>query len=310
MMYYRINIFKFFIVFIFLIGFIVNGYSNEAKDILARVATVNKMRDFSAIQIDKNGLKSHLIQHIAPDGCVYSKIESMAPSDKISKVYIQNEKGQFFLVGHKAIKLDFINNYNKEKQIELIAMAPTELVNAELLLIDKKYNDIDCFLITQIFSLKEDALKLIYGALPLEVQKVLEVDTFYTLLPKKIEYYIGKDDYFIYDYATYNVEGKMLTRRSFLSVDFSQTFSPEEFDIPQDYEILTPYSISELSNVISQAIIEERKLFAVNDATLNANVKNIVLLKKYFVVIIISLFISALGLILFRYWHKHNEMKN
>ena len=127
-------------------------------------------------------------------------------------------------------------------------MAPTELVNAELLLIDKKYNDIDCFLITQIFSLKEDALKLIYGALPLEVQKVLEVDTFYTLLPKKIEYYIGKDDYFIYDYATYNVEGKMLTRRSFLSVDFSQTFSPEEFDIPQDYEILTPYSISELSN--------------------------------------------------------------
>ena len=70
MMYYRINIFKFFIVFIFLIGFIVNGYSNEAKDILARVATVNKMRDFSAIQIDKNGLKSQVGRHSGGGGGV------------------------------------------------------------------------------------------------------------------------------------------------------------------------------------------------------------------------------------------------
>ena len=201
----------------------------NAKDILARGIENLKRINYKATFIKNEGKETAttiIYNKSNLDGTNYRRIETKYSNDPSCQIYIENQDGCFDIIGDTAIKSNWL-----PANTEILDQDTQETYSV----LDGYHQDIPCYVITKNIKADEKKYYKVISIIPPELiknysqyqKKELFKNTFSTL---KV-YYIGKQDYFIYEEMDYNIKGQKTNSLNYGTVELNIALNDKLFQI-------------------------------------------------------------------------------
>ena len=198
------------------------------------------------------------------DGTIFTRTESYLnrknKKRKISSLFINNDKGMFHIMGNTAIKMAYVSNMNKSvmKHVNKSNMGKLnkDNIGGNISVKDGKLNEINCYIITVKKSKEE--IDFMLNIMTKSMPQLGNIDDFKKNIPIISQYYISKENNYIYSTSQFSKNGKKISDQTYDSIIINSGLEDDLFTISDEMKIYEAKTMTDYGNIVLENLKNKR----------------------------------------------------